>query len=50
MKGVRDKVYEAWKTGGAASPAIKTLGMKILQLSEGRSVLETTCPGRCMEE
>ena len=40
MKGVKDKVYSAWKTGEAASPAIKTLGMKLLQLSEGRSVLE----------
>ncbi len=40
MKGVREKVYNAWKTGTAASPATKTLGMKILQLSKGRSVLE----------
>ncbi len=40
MKGVREKVYNAWKTGAAASPATKTLGMKILQLSKGRSVLE----------
>ena len=40
MKGVRDRVYKAWKAGEAASPATKTLGMKILQLSEGRSVVE----------
>ncbi len=40
MRGVREKVYQAWKTGTPASPATKTLGIKILELSEGRSLLE----------
>lgn len=40
MKGVKERVYEAWKTGKPASTAMKTLGIKILELSEGRSLLE----------
>ncbi len=40
MKGLQEKVYSAWKTGTPASPATKTLGIKILELSEGRSLLE----------
>ena len=40
MKGVKERVYNAWKTGHPASPATKTLGIKILELSEGRALLE----------
>src|SRR5919109_4363740 len=40
MKGVRERVYEAWRSGVAPSTATKTLGIKILELSEGRSLLE----------
>ena len=40
MKGVKEKVYHAWKTGTFPSPATKTLGIKILELSEGRSLVE----------
>lgn len=40
MKGLREKVYSAWKSETPASPATKTLGIKILELSEGRSVME----------
>src|SRR5216117_3495443 len=42
MKGVKEKVYHAWKTGTFPSPATKTLGIKILELSEGRSLVEMT--------
>src|SRR5436309_15917787 len=40
MKGVKEKVYNAWKTGTFPSPATKTLGIKTLELSEGRSLVE----------
>lgn len=40
MKGVKEKVYDAWKTGGYPSGATKSLGIRIVELSEGRSVLE----------
>jgi uncharacterized protein (TIGR00369 family) len=40
MKGIREKVYSAWKQGSYPSPATKTLGIKILELSEGRSLVE----------
>jgi uncharacterized protein (TIGR00369 family) len=40
MKGVRERVYEAWKAGIAPSTATKMLGIKILELSEGKSLLE----------
>ena len=40
MKGVKDIVYKAWRDGTYPSPATKTLGIKILELSEGRSLLE----------
>ena len=40
MKGVKEIVYKAWKAGTYPSPATKTLGIKILELSEGRSLLE----------
>ncbi|HLC10620.1 MAG TPA: PaaI family thioesterase, partial [Candidatus Bathyarchaeia archaeon] len=40
MKSVKDRVYHAWKTGTYPSTATKTLGIKILELSEGRSLVE----------
>ena len=40
MKGIKEKVYHAWKNGTYPSPATKTLGIKILELSEKRSLLE----------
>jgi uncharacterized protein (TIGR00369 family) len=40
MKGVKEKVYHAWKTGRYPSTATQTLGIKIVELSEGRSLLE----------
>ena len=40
MKGIKEKVYHAWKTGTYPSPATKTLGIKILELTEGRSLVE----------
>ncbi len=40
MKGIKEKVYHAWKTGTYPSPATKTLGIKIIELSEGRSLGE----------
>ena len=40
MRGIKEKVYQAWKTGTYPSPATKTLGIKILELSEGRSLVE----------
>src|SRR3989442_8910601 len=40
MKGIKEKVYRAWKTGTYPSPATKTLGIKIIELSEGRSLVE----------
>ena len=40
MKGVKEIVFHAWKTGTFPSPATKTLGIKILELSEGRSLVE----------
>ncbi len=38
--GVKEKVYHAWKTGTYPSTATRTLGIKILELSEGRSLVE----------
>ncbi|HZY46903.1 MAG TPA: PaaI family thioesterase [Candidatus Bathyarchaeia archaeon] len=40
MKGVHDKVYNAWKAGKPPSPAIGTLGIKVRNVEEARSVLE----------
>lgn len=40
MKDLKKAVYNAWKTGHPASPATKTLGINILELSEGRALLE----------
>ena len=40
MKGIKEKVFHAWKTETYPSPATKTLGIKILELSEGRSLVE----------
>ena len=40
MKGVHDKVYNAWKTGKPPSPAIETLGIKVRNIEEGKSLLE----------
>ncbi|OLB70434.1 hypothetical protein AUI06_06620 [archaeon 13_2_20CM_2_52_21] len=40
MKGIKEKVYHAWKTANYPSPATKTLGIKILELSEGHSLVE----------
>src|SRR5947199_3687012 len=40
MKGVKEKVYNAWKTGTFPSPATKTLCIKTLELSEGRSLVK----------
>jgi uncharacterized protein (TIGR00369 family) len=40
MKGVKKVVYDAWKNGTYPSPATKTLGIKIVELSEGRSLVE----------
>ena len=40
MKGVKEMVYDAWKNGTYPSPATKTLGIKIRDLSEGRSIVE----------
>ena len=37
---LRERVYSAWKSGSAASPAIKTLGIRILKLEEGSALLE----------
>lgn len=42
MKGVKETVYNAWKNGDYPSPATKTLGIKIVELSEGRSIMEMT--------
>ena len=40
MKGLREKVYQALKTGTPPSQATKTLGINLLELTEGRSTLE----------
>jgi len=40
MKGIRERVQSAWKTGDFPSSATKTLGIKILELGEGRSLVE----------
>jgi uncharacterized protein (TIGR00369 family) len=40
MKGVRDKIYSALKTGKPPSPAIGTLGIKVRNIEEGKSLLE----------
>jgi len=40
MKGVRDKVYSAWKAGKPPSPAIGTLGIRVRSIEESRTVLE----------
>src|SRR5438094_8092818 len=40
MRGVRDKVYSAWKGGKPPSPAIGTLGIRVRSIEESRAVLE----------
>src|SRR5207244_7516136 len=40
MNSLRERLYSAWKSGSAASPAIKTLGIRIVKLDEGRSLME----------
>src|SRR2546425_13159700 len=40
MNSLRERVYSAWKSGSAASPAIKTLGIRMVNLDEGRALLE----------
>src|SRR5689334_13791524 len=40
MKGIKERVQNAWKAGTFPSSATKTLGIKILELSEGRSLVE----------
>jgi uncharacterized protein (TIGR00369 family) len=40
MKGVHERVYSAWKTGKPPSPAIGTLGIKVRNIEEGKSLLE----------
>ena len=40
MKSLRSRVFDAWKTGKAASPATETLGISISRLDKGRSVME----------
>lgn len=40
MKELRSIVYSAWKAGKPASPATRTLGIRIVKLSKGRAVLE----------
>jgi uncharacterized protein (TIGR00369 family) len=40
MINLRERVYSAWKSGSAASPAIKTLGIRIVKLDEGRALME----------
>ena len=40
MKGIKETVYNAWKNGTSPSPATKFLGIKIVELSEGRSLVE----------
>src|ERR1700745_1296839 len=40
MINLRERVYSAWRSGSAASPAIKTLGIRIVKLDEGRALME----------
>jgi uncharacterized protein (TIGR00369 family) len=40
MKGVHDKIYTAWKAGKPPSPAIGTLGIRVRNIEEAKSVLE----------
>ncbi len=40
MKGIRDKIYAAWKAGKPPSPAIGTLGIKVRHIEEAHSILE----------
>ncbi|HEX4921296.1 MAG TPA: PaaI family thioesterase [Candidatus Bathyarchaeia archaeon] len=40
MKGIKERVQSAWKTGAFPSSATKTLGIKILELGEGRALVE----------
>src|SRR5207244_10786775 len=40
IKRIQEKRYPAWQPGIYPSPATKTLGIKILELSEGRSLVE----------
>jgi len=40
MKGIKERVQNAWKTGAFPSSATKTLGIKIMELEEGRSLVE----------
>jgi uncharacterized protein (TIGR00369 family) len=40
MKGVRDRVHSAWKSGKPPSPAIGTLGIRVRSIEETRTILE----------
>jgi len=40
MKGIKERVQNAWKADTFPSPATKTLGIKIVELGEGRSLVE----------
>ena len=40
MINLRERVYSAWKSGSPASPAIKTLGIRIVKLEDGRALME----------
>jgi uncharacterized protein (TIGR00369 family) len=40
MKGLREKVVEAWKSGRAPSPATEALGITIVRLSKGHALLK----------
>lgn len=40
MKGIKERVQNAWKTGAFPSGATKTLGIKIVELGDGRSMVE----------
>ncbi len=37
MKSLRDRVFAAWRSGKAPSPATDTLGITILRLGKGRA-------------
>jgi|SRR6266705_2679059 len=40
MNGLRERVFAAWRSGKAPSPATEALGISILRLAKGRSVME----------
>ncbi len=42
MKGLRDRVFAAWKSGKPSSPATEALGITILRLGKGRSIMQMT--------